>query len=101
MRLFACANAPAEDLGEDTPGVGAAREQVAVIAVRREDVIVGGEARERRHAGRLLADVDVIVAAKIAGIVQRDETLLEMTDEEHPAAKVEQSLARQLGQHGM
>jgi hypothetical protein len=88
-----------EDFREQPFRFGAAREQVAVVSVRGEEIIVRAEARDSRHAGGFLPDVEVVMPAEYALVMQRHQTLLEVADEKHPPAQFQQSIARQFGQH--
>src|SRR5581483_8293912 len=63
---LAVAVGPPDDLGQRASHVAAARDDVAVVAVRRPDVVVRTERRRGRRARRLLAHVDVVVAAQQA-----------------------------------
>ena len=90
---------PPQDFREQPFRFGAAREQVAVVSVRGEEIIIRAEARNGRDAGGLLADVKVVVAAEHALIVQRHQTLFEVADHEHPPAQFQQIIARLFGQH--
>ena len=79
----------AEDLGEQPLRLDAAGEQMAMISVRGEEIVVGAQARERRHAGGLLADIEMVVAAEHAFVMQRHEILFEVADDEHPPAQLQ------------
>jgi hypothetical protein len=59
---------------------------MAMVSVRGEEVIIRAETSERRHAGGLLADVEMVMAAKHAFVVQRHETFFEMANDEHAPA---------------
>ena len=83
----------AEDLGKKLFWLRAAGEQVAVVSVRGEEIVVRAQAGNRRHAGSLLPDIKMIVAAEHALVVQRHQILFEVTDDEHPPALVEQIFA--------
>ena len=72
----------AQDLREHAGRIHAARQQVAVVAVRGVGDVAVPQVRERRHARGLLADVDVEVA-DVVGLGQADERLLEAADPEH------------------
>ena len=82
---LAAADAPdlPAQLGHQRPGVGAAGERVAVVAVGGDEVVVGPKEAHRRHRHRLLADVQVEEAADLALHVDLGAALLEPPDEEH------------------
>ncbi len=73
----------AAQLGEQGPGIGAAGEGVAVVAVRRDDVVVGAQQAHRADADRFLPDVQVQEAADLPFDVELRAALLEPPDEEH------------------
>ena len=80
-----------EDLGEHGGRVGAPGQQVTVVAVGGEAHVSRLELRQGRHAGGLLADVDVEVAdGVLAG--QVDQPLLEAADDQHPAQVVREAI---------
>src|SRR5207245_10371518 len=60
----------ADDLREDPSRVAALRDHVTVVAVRREDVVVGGERGGCTRTCGLLSDVEVVVRADLAGLGQ-------------------------------
>ncbi len=74
--------------------LSAAGEQMAMISVRGEEIVVGIQAGKRRHAGRFLADIQMVVAAEHALVVQPHEILFEVADDEHPAAQLQQIFSR-------
>jgi hypothetical protein len=59
----------AENFRKQTLRFGAAGEQVAMVSVRGEEIIIAAQTCERRHAGRLLADIKMVVATERAVIV--------------------------------
>jgi hypothetical protein len=67
---------------------------MAVVSVGREKIIAALQAGQPGDSGGLLADVDVIMAAEVSGVMKTDERLFEATNEQHSATKVEQRLAR-------
>ena len=83
----------AEQLGHHGARSHAARERLAVVAVRRDDVVVGAERREHAGAHRLLPDVQVAEAADLAERVRLGAALLEAALEQHRV----QQLVIQLG----
>jgi hypothetical protein len=87
-----------QDLGDHPAGVDAARQQVAVVAVRGEAHVAGLELLERRDAGHLLPDVDVEVA-HVEALGQRDQRLLEAPDDEHPPVDVQEPIPGKVWQH--
>src|SRR3989454_634132 len=90
---FAEPVAAPEQLGHHAARVGALEEAVPVLAVGRDRVVVGGEARGGAGGPRLLADGEVEEPADLAERVGLRRLLLEATDDEHVAQK----LAREVG----
>ena len=93
-----------KDMTPKKPGPGVEMrvihgEQMTMVSMRSKEIIIRAEARNGRHAGGLLADVKVIVAAEHALIVQRHQAFFEVPDEKHPAAQLQQIIARQFRQH--
>ena len=76
----------AENFGAEFLRIGSAREQMTVISVRREEIIIGAQAGNRRHTGGFLTDVKMVMSAENAFVMERDETLFEVTYDEHAAA---------------
>jgi hypothetical protein len=80
-----------QDFCQDAAGLAAARQDVAVIAMRREDVVAAVQRGAGTCASRLLADVDVDVAAngstRIVG--EPDDRFLEATNAQHCAEQLE------------
>jgi len=72
-----------EQLGHDPTRVGALRQTVAVLAVRRDRVVVGAQHGRRADGHRLLADIQVEEAADLAERVALRSLLLEATDQHH------------------
>jgi len=70
-------------------GGHAARERRPVIAVRRDDVVIGTEHRDRAGAHRLLADVQVAEAADLAQRIRLGSAFLEPALQEHRAEQLE------------
>ena len=68
---------------------------MAMVSVRREEIIVSAQAGNRRHAGSFLSDIKVVVAAENALVMQWHQVLFEVTDDKHPPAHVKQRFARQ------
>ena len=83
----------AEELGHDAVGVRAARERVAVRAVRRDEVVLVAQRARRADDRRLLADREVQEAADLRLGVHLAGALLEAADEHHRR----QPLARDVG----
>jgi hypothetical protein len=81
---------PAQNLGQQASRVTSARQYVAVIAVGGKQQIIGAEQRQRGDARRFLSDVDMVMASKATLPMETDEALLEMPDEQHPPALIEQ-----------
>ncbi len=73
----------AENLGERARRVRAAADDVAMVAMGGADQVVGVEGFEHGAAGRLLPDIDVIVAREAALLVEADHGLLEMAHQQH------------------
>src|SRR5216684_5908634 len=86
---------PPEQLGHDPTRVGALRQTVAVLAVRRDRVVVGAQHGRRADGHRLLANIQVEEAADLAERVALRSLLLEATDQHH----LRQELPRQPGIH--
>ena len=80
-------------LGHEARGSHAARQRVAVVAVVRDDVVVGAQRRIAPTADRLLADVEVQEAADLALARTSRATLLEAPDEEHLTVSFESFVA--------
>src|SRR5689334_21823876 len=76
----------AENFGEEFLRLSPAREQMAVISVRREQIIIGAQALYRRDAGRYLTDVKMIMSAEYALVVERHQTFFEVAYDKHAAA---------------
>ena len=83
----------AEQLGHHGARRHAARERLAVVAVRRDDVVVGAEQRERAGAHRFLSDVQVAEAADLAERVRLGAALLEAALQQHRAQQLAVQLA--------
>ena len=66
-------------------GRNAAHQRVPVVAVRRDDVVVGGQRVEHTDRDRLLADVEVHEPADARRAVELDAALLEPPDAHHLA----------------
>jgi hypothetical protein len=62
---------------------------MAVVAMGGEEIVIRPGTGDCRHAGRFLSDVQVVVTPEMAFVVQTYKSLLEMPNEQHPAAKVE------------
>ena len=86
----------AEQLGHHGARRHAARERLAVIAVGRDDVVVGAEHRERAGAHRFLADVEVAEAADLAERVGLGASLLEAALQQHRPQQLELSSASEV-----
>src|SRR5439155_4311781 len=63
---FAQAGGPAEEFGHDLLRIRAPGKAMAVIAVRREDIVVGPQHIHGAHGHRLLPDVKVAESADLA-----------------------------------
>ncbi len=59
------------DLGKEPFRIGSASEQMAMVSVRGEEIVVGAETGNRRHAGPLLADIKMVVTAEHALVMKR------------------------------
>ena len=70
-----------------------------MIPVRGEKIIVRSERRERGNSGGFLADVKMIMSAENSFVVERNQTLFEVANDEHPAAKIQQGVSGYFGQH--
>ena len=73
----------AEQLGHHRARRHAARERLPVIAIGRDDVVVGAEHRQRPGAHRFLADVEVAEAADLAQRIRLGAALLEAALQQH------------------
>jgi hypothetical protein len=82
-----------QDFGAQPFGVGSAGKQMAMIAVCRKQIVVCPKAGQRRYAGRFLANVKMIMAGEDTFVVKRDKALVEMADDEHSAAEVDERLS--------
>ena len=82
----------AEQLGHDGARRHAARERLAVIAVGRDDVVVGAQHRDRAGADGFLSDVEVAEAADLAERVRLGAALLEAALQQHRAQQLEVQL---------
>src|SRR5438552_18083105 len=74
---------PAKELGHHRSRREAASERLTVIAIRRDDVVVGSDHRERTGAHRFLPDVEMTESADLAERVGFGGALLEPPLEEH------------------
>src|SRR5205807_6764218 len=88
----------AEQLRHNRLRVHASRDGVAVLAVAREDPVVGLQGEDAADDGRLFADVEVAVAADLRFRVLLLRALFEATDQLHLAVQPEQEVAIVLGQ---
>ncbi len=84
-RPVVVAGGAADDLRQHRAELAAARDHVAVVAMRGEHVVLGPERGAGADAARLLADIDVIVPADQVLVVGRevDHLLLGAADREH------------------
>ena len=73
----------AEDLRHGAAGVGAARQHVPVVAMGGGELVAPVERRHHGDAGRLLADIEMIVADELALTGKPQHGLLEAADEQH------------------
>ena len=67
----------------------AARQRVAVLAIRRDDGVLRRQRLHHADGDRLLADVEVQEAADLAGAVELRALLLEAADAQHLVQQVE------------
>jgi hypothetical protein len=72
-----------EELGHDAIGIAAARERVAVRAVRRDEVVLIAQRARGADDRRLLADREMQEAADLRLRVHLTRALLEAADEDH------------------
>src|SRR5437660_975693 len=79
-----------EELGHDTLRVRAPSKAVAVIAVGREDVIVGPQRVYGAHGHGLFPDVEVAEPADLAERVHLRGPFLEAPDQEHLRVEMQQ-----------
>jgi hypothetical protein len=84
----------AVELGHDRARRRALGVRVAVLAVRRDDVVLGLERGDRANAHRLLADDQVEEAADLARRVRLGGRLLEAPDREHLPVQRRQLVGR-------
>lgn len=96
---FVIAVGAPQDFRAEFLRIGAAGEQMAMIPVRGEKIIVRSERRERGNSGGFLADVKMIMSAENSFVVERNQTLFEVANDEHPAAKIQQGVSGYFGQH--
>jgi hypothetical protein len=75
-----------ENFGAEFFWLSPARQQMTMISVRREEIIIGAQAGNRRHAGAFLADVKMIMPTENAFVVERDKAFFEVTYDKHSAA---------------
>ena len=83
-----------QDFGAELLRVGTAGEQMAVIPVGGEKIILRSQTRESGNTRGLLTDVQMIMPAKNSSVMQRNQALFEVSNDEHPAAKIQQCLTR-------
>ena len=89
VEMHAAALAPADasglaaQLGEQGARIGPTRQGVAMVAVGRDEVVVGAQQAHGPHTDGLLADVEVQEAADLPFDVELRAALLEASDEEH------------------
>ena len=77
-------------------GRDAAHQRVAMLAVGRDDRVVGLQRLHRADGDRLLADVEMQEAADLGGAVQLGAFLFEAADAHHLAQELERD-ARRVG----
>src|SRR6185437_6114410 len=83
-----------QDLGKGPAGIGAAGEHMAVVAMRRDDMIALAEEVDRRRRGRFLADIDVEMASERLLRLQREHRLLEAANEQRSFEPAPGTIAR-------
>ena len=86
----------AVELGHERLGVHPDGDGVAVIAVRRDDVVVRAHQGAGADGDRLLADVKVEEAADLLRLIGAEAALFETPDAHHLAMQLDLVLARQL-----
>src|SRR6202048_923940 len=74
---------PPEDLRHGAAGIGAAGENVAVIAVRGGDAIARLEHSHYSRPGRFLPDIEMIMGAKFSRLGEPQHGFLETADGTH------------------
>ena len=79
---------PSKDLGEEPSRIGAARQEMTVVAVRGKKEIFFLETGKRSDPGRLLAHLDMVVALITSLGVESDQGFLKMAYEQHPSTKL-------------
>src|SRR5438445_8786359 len=79
-----------EELGHDTLRVRAPGKAMAVVAVGREDVVVGPQRVHGAHGHGLFPNVEVAEPADLAERVHLRGPLLEAPDQEHLRVEMEQ-----------
>ena len=77
------AGCAAQNLGQPRAGIGAAGENMPVIAVGGCQMVLRRERRDRRHAGSFLAYVEMIVAAEMTVAGQLHDGFLESAYQQH------------------
>src|SRR3974377_2049841 len=87
------AGSAAEDLRHRPVGIAAAPDYVAVIAVGGADQVLVAQRFQYGGAGRLLADINVVVAGEVAVLVEPDHRLFEMADHQHAVEDRQTDLA--------
>ena len=88
----------AEHLGHDRIGGDPARQRVSVLAIRGNDVVVGGQRLHHADADRFFTAVEMEKAANLLGAVRFGTLIFETPDQEHAAQLGESVFAR--GAHG-
>src|SRR6516162_8354560 len=78
LSLVQTVGAP-ENLGQEFLWLDAASEQMAVISMRREQIIIAAQARDRGDTRGFLADVKMIMSAEYSLIMKRHKAFFEMT----------------------
>ena len=88
----------AEELGHHTAGIGALGQRVAVAAMGRGHPVGRAQMRADADAGRLLADVEMQEARRLALAAGDLRHAFEAAQQHHPLEEVEQDFAvRQVG----
>lgn len=77
------AGGAAENLGQGAAGVGPARQHVAMIAVGGRDMVARVEQRHDGGAGRLLPDIEMVVADELFLVGEPQHGLLEPAYQQH------------------
>ncbi len=87
-----------EQFGHHAAGLDAARDRVAVLAIRREEVVVRRHRGHRADHGGFLAEVQVAVPTDLGPLVHLGGALFEPPDELHLAVVITEPVERFAGE---